>query len=114
MRRVKQGVQIRTLGLCNLAVQPRLLDTGLTMSAEPTTPDFVELTRRSIEAAEDLETALSFYAPDAVWDASPWGMSVFEGQAALRGFFEDWRSSCSDIERKAEEIRDLGNGLTFA
>jgi ketosteroid isomerase-like protein len=84
------------------------------MSAESTTPDWVELTRRSIEAAEDIEAALSFYAPDAVWDASPWGMGVFEGQAAVRGFFEDWRSSYSDIERKAEEIRDLGNGLTFA
>jgi ketosteroid isomerase-like protein len=86
----------------------------LTMSAESTTPDLVELTRRSIEAAEDIEAALSFYAPDAVWDASPWGMGVFEGQTAVRGFFEDWRSSYSDMEWKAEEIRDLGNGLTFA
>jgi ketosteroid isomerase-like protein len=84
------------------------------MSAESTTPAFVELTRRSIEAAEDIEVALSFYAPDAVWDASPWGMGVFEGKPAVRGFFEDWRSSYSDIEREAEEIRDLGNGLTFA
>ncbi len=74
------------------------------MSAASTTPDLVELTRRSIEAGEDIEAALGFYAPDAVWDASPWGMGVFE----------DWRSSYSDIERKAEEIRDLGNGLTFA
>src|SRR5450755_3058142 len=84
------------------------------MSAVPTTPDLVELTRRSVEAAEDIDAALSFYAADAVWDASPWGMGVFEGRAAVRGFFEDWRSSYSDIERKAEEIRDLGDGLTFA
>jgi ketosteroid isomerase-like protein len=84
------------------------------MPEEFMTQDLVELTRRSIEAAEDIETALSFYAPDAVWDASPWGMGVHEGQTAVRGFFEDWRSSYSDIEWKAEEIRDLGNGLTFA
>ena len=109
-----RGVQIRTLGLRKVAAQPRLRDTGLTMSAESTTPDLVELTRRSIGAAEDIEAALSFYAPDAVWDASPWGMGVFEGQTAVRGFFEDWRSSYSDMEWKAEEIRDLGNELTFA
>ncbi|HEV2924029.1 MAG TPA: nuclear transport factor 2 family protein, partial [Solirubrobacteraceae bacterium] len=73
------------------------------MAEESTTPDLVELASRSIET-EDLEAALSFYAPHAVWDASPWGMGVFEGQAAVRGFFEDWRSSYSDIEWKAEEI----------
>ncbi len=84
------------------------------MSAESTSPDLIELTRRSIESGEDIEAALGFYAPGAVWDASPWGMGVFEGKAAVRGFFEDWRSSYSEIERKAEEIRDLGNGLTFA
>jgi ketosteroid isomerase-like protein len=78
------------------------------------TPDLVALMRRSIEAAEDIQAALSYYAPDAVWDASPWGMGVFEGQAAVRGFFEDWRSSYSGIERKTEEIRDLGDGVTFA
>ena len=83
------------------------------MPEESTTPDLVELGRRSIEA-EDREVALSFYAPDAVWDASPWGMGVFEGKEAVRGFFEDWRSSYSGIERTTEEIRDLGNEVTFA
>jgi ketosteroid isomerase-like protein len=83
------------------------------MPEEGTTPDLVELARRSIEA-EDLEAAVSFYAPNPVWDASPWGMGVFEGQAAVRGFFEDWLSSYSGIEWAAEEIRDLGNEVTFA
>jgi ketosteroid isomerase-like protein len=83
------------------------------MSEESTTPDLVGLARESIET-DDLETSLSFYAPHAVWDASPWGMGVFEGHVAMRGFFEDWRSSYSSIERTAEEIRDLGNGVTFA
>ena len=41
-------------------------------------------------------------------------MGIFEGQAAVRGFFEDWSSSYSDIEWEAEEIRDLGNGVAFA
>ena len=88
-------------------------DTGTVKPEESTTSDLVELARRSVEV-EGLDEALSFYAPHAVWDASPWGMGVFEGQAAVRGFFEDWRSSYSGIERTAEEIRDLGNEVTFA
>jgi ketosteroid isomerase-like protein len=82
------------------------------MSEESTT-DLVALARRSIEA-ESVDAAVSFYAPDGVWDASPWGMGVFEGQASVRGFFDDWRRSYSDIEWEAEEIRDFGNGVTFA
>jgi ketosteroid isomerase-like protein len=83
------------------------------MSKESTTPDLVELARRSIEA-ENGEVALSYYAPNAVWDASPWGMEIFEGRAAVRRFFDDWGSSYADLEWKAEEIRDIGDGITFA
>ena len=84
------------------------------MSEESTSPDLVELTRRSIEAQEEsIEAAVSFYAPDAVWDAS-WGMGVFEGQEAVRGFFRDWRSPYDEMAREIEAIRDLGNGVTFA
>ncbi len=89
------------------------MDTRRMTSEESATPDLVELIRRSIEV-EDMDEAVGFYAPNAVWDASPWGMGVFEGQAAVRGFFEDWLSSYSGIEWTAEEIRDLGNGVAFA
>ncbi len=82
------------------------------MSEEPRI-DLVALARRSIEA-ESIDAAVSFYAPDAVWDASPWGMGVFEGQKAVRDFFADWSRSYTDIEWEAEELRDLGNGVTFA
>ena len=81
--------------------------------SEEATSDLVALTRRSI-GVESVDAAVSFYAPDAVWDASPWGMGVFEGHAAVRGFFDDWRRSYAGIEWEAEEIRDLGNGVTFA
>ncbi|MCU1449933.1 MAG: hypothetical protein JWP02_2103 [Acidimicrobiales bacterium] len=83
------------------------------MSEKYTTPEPVELARRSIEAP-DREAAISFYAPDAVWDASPWGMGVYEGRAAVQAFFDDWGGSYDDMEWSAEEILDLGNGLTFA
>jgi ketosteroid isomerase-like protein len=90
-----------------------LRDTERAMPEESTTPDLVEIVRGSVEA-EGIDAALRFYAPDAVWDASPWGMGVFEGQAAVRGFFEDWSGAYADIQWEAEEIRDLGSGLTFA
>jgi ketosteroid isomerase-like protein len=80
---------------------------------EESTTDLVALARRSIEA-ESIDAAVSFYAPDAVWDASPWGMGVFAGQPAVRGFFDDWSRSYTHIEWEAEEIRDLGNEVTFA
>jgi hypothetical protein len=73
--------------------------------------DLGALARRSIEAGS-IDVAVSFYAPDGVWDASPWGMGVFEGRAAVRGFFDDWSRSYTDIdearaaaERLAEERR---------
>ena len=57
---------------------------------------------------------MSFYAPDAVWDASPMGSARFEGVAAIRGFFEDWFGAYEEFEIEAEEILDLGNGVVFA
>ncbi len=85
------------------------------MPAESTNPDLVELTRQSIEALEDsIEAGMSYYAPEGVWDASFWGMGVFEGQEAVRGFFRDWRSAYDEITRRIETVRDLGSGVTLA
>jgi hypothetical protein len=49
------------------------------MTEESTTPDLVERVRRSIQAANDrdIDWALTFFAPDGVWDMSPWGMGTF-------------------------------------
>src|SRR2546429_9038533 len=57
---------------------------------------------------------MSFYAPDAVWDSSPLGMEVYEGQAAIRRFFADWWGSYEQFEMALEEALDLGNGVAFA
>jgi ketosteroid isomerase-like protein len=85
------------------------------MAEKPATPDLVELARRTLEAGSkrDLDAAMAFYAPDAVWDASPMGIGTFEGQAAIRGFWEDWLSSYEDYELQMVEAQDLGNGVTF-
>jgi len=41
------------------------------------------------------------------------GMGTFEGQAAFRGFIEDWFASYEEFTFEAQEIRDLGNGITL-
>ena len=85
------------------------------MSEESTTPDLVELTRGLLQAADrgDFDAALRFYAPDSVWDMSPWGMGTHEGPAAIRGLNEDWFAAYEEWEIEPEEIRDLGNGIVF-
>ncbi len=86
------------------------------MSEEPKTSyDLVQLTRAWFEAATggDLDRTLSFFGPDPSWDMSPMGMGVFEGLAAIRGFYADWMGAYEDYRIEAEEISDLGNGVTF-
>jgi ketosteroid isomerase-like protein len=85
------------------------------MAEESTTPDLVERQKRATEAADrrDLDAVMAFYAPDAVYDMSPVGMGIFEGQAAARGFIEDWWASYEEHEWEAEETLDLGNGVGF-
>ena len=83
---------------------------------ESNTPDLVELARRLVRPASerDLDRIMNFYAPDAVHDVSPMGLGTFTGQAAIRSFLEDWFASYEEYEFEAEEILDLGNGVSFA
>ena len=86
------------------------------MAEESTTPDLVELARRSIEAGSsgDFDAMLSFFAPDGLWDMSPLGMGVFEGRAAIRGFLEDWQGAYEEFAVETEEVLDQCNGVTVA
>ena len=86
------------------------------MPEESTTPDPLELLRRSVEATNrrEIDEVMSVYAPDAVWDNSPAGMDTFKGLDAIRGFIEDWMGAYEEFEIEVEEGRDLGNGVTFA
>jgi ketosteroid isomerase-like protein len=85
------------------------------MPEEPTTPDLVELTRRMVEAGSrrDVDGGLAMYSRAAVWDMSAVGMGVFEGHEAIRRFFQDWAGAYETFEQELEEVRDLGNGVTF-
>jgi ketosteroid isomerase-like protein len=86
------------------------------MPEESTTPDLGEIMRQSVEANNrgDIDTVMSVYAPDAVWDNSAAGVGTFEGLAAIRDFMEDWRSAYEEFEIVIEEFRDLGSGVTFS
>jgi ketosteroid isomerase-like protein len=84
------------------------------MSEEATTLDVVELVRDLYEAADrrDFDAAMSFVAPDAVLEARTLA-ERFEGRAAIRGFFADFRSMFETYEAKPDEILDLGHGVVF-
>jgi ketosteroid isomerase-like protein len=86
------------------------------MSEESTTADLLELVRRQVDAADsgDTEAMASFFAPDAVWDSSPMGLEIHTGRAAIRRFFEEWWGLYEVSGAEAEEILDLGNGVSFA
>jgi ketosteroid isomerase-like protein len=86
------------------------------VSEESTTPDLAELGHRTLEALNqgDVDAVMGVWGPDPVWDLSPMGLGVYEGQAAIRAFFEDWIGAYEEYEIKAEEILDLGSGITFA
>jgi ketosteroid isomerase-like protein len=86
------------------------------MSEESTTPDLLDRVRSRVEVGDrgDVAAMTSFFAPDAVYDSSPMGLEIHEGRTAIRRFLEDWWGSYEASEVKAEEILDLGNGVTFA
>ena len=86
------------------------------MSEASTPPDLVEVTRRSFETGNrrDFDLLSGFFAPDAVFDLSQVGLARFEGLEAIREFIEDWWGAYEEFEAEAEEVLDLGNGVTFA
>ena len=88
-----------------------------TMSEESPTPNPVELTRDTAEAANrrDVDGLLAFYAPDALVDGMRTVGSLWRGRAAIRGFVEDWMGAYEEMDWAPEEDPvDLGNGVVFA
>jgi ketosteroid isomerase-like protein len=85
------------------------------MSEESTTPDLVELTRQSIEAANrrDLDASATRFAPDAVFDVSSVGLGRFEGATAIHGYLADWLGSFEKQEVRQWEGHHVGNGVVF-
>src|SRR5208282_1445913 len=73
----------RRMSICHesraLVLMYGLMDTRLMMDEESTTPDLVELTRQAIDAMTrgDLDAAISYAAPDVVFDAPRHGVGTF-------------------------------------
>jgi hypothetical protein len=85
------------------------------MPEESTTPDLEEALRRSVEAVNrhDFDDGLAIYRPDAVWDASPMGLGVFEGRGRYAACLRIGSPRNEDFEQVIEELRDFGNGAIF-
>jgi ketosteroid isomerase-like protein len=86
------------------------------MSDGPTTPDLVELVRRTADAADrqDLEALMSMCAPDGVYDTTPSGLGTYTGPAAIRAFLGEWWGAFEELHATLEEVLDLGGGVTFS
>jgi hypothetical protein len=86
------------------------------MSEQPTTPDPLEVAGRLAEAynRRDVDSIVSQYSADAVWDMSELGVGTLRGHDAIRRFLEDWFGSYDDFDFALEETRDLGNGVAWA
>ena len=76
------------------------------MSRERTALDLVDVTRRRFEAGNrrDVDAVLSFYAPNAIFEASDAGLGTYKGTDAIRAFLEDWWSGYEEYENVPEEI----------
>jgi ketosteroid isomerase-like protein len=85
------------------------------MSEESTTPNLVELTLRSFEAANrrDFDALISLYAPQAVWEVAGLAESL-EGWVAIRAFLEEWLAAYEEFDQEPEQVLDLGNGVVLA
>lgn len=86
------------------------------MSEESTTPALVELARHQLEAVNrrDMDGLMSFCAPDVMYDTSPSGLGVYEGEGAIRVFLKEYWDAFEEPRFELEELLDLGNGVTFS
>jgi ketosteroid isomerase-like protein len=86
------------------------------MPHRSTTPDPVELVRRTAEAADrqDLDALMSMCAPDGVYDTTPSGLGTYTGPAAIRAFLSEWWDAFEELHATLEEVLDLGSGVTFS
>src|SRR6266480_301375 len=84
------------------------------MSEESTTSGLAERWRHAAEAAYrgDLDATMAIFAPDAVWEVQPLGIS-HRGAPAIRSFLEEWLDSYENYDDDQEEGLDLGNGVVF-
>lgn len=86
------------------------------MPEESTTPDLDEINRKTLDAVNrrDFDALQAYVAPDVVYDTSPSGLGVYQGEAAIRDFIEGYWNAFEDLRFELEEFVDLGNGVTLS
>jgi ketosteroid isomerase-like protein len=86
------------------------------MAQEATTPDPLEVARRLADAynRRDVDSIVSLYSTDAVWDMSELGAGILRGHDAIRRFLGDWLAGYDEFDFAMEETHDLGNGVVWA
>jgi uncharacterized protein (TIGR02246 family) len=82
------------------------------MPEESTTAAPVELVRHLLDALScmDDDAFVRCFAPDAVFLT---GVGRFEGRDAIRGYFEDFKSSYDEQSYASDQVHDLGNGVAW-
>ncbi len=83
------------------------------MAEESTAHDLIRLTREVIEA-QGTEATMRFFGPRSAYDLSHVGLGVFEGDAAIRRFLDEWGSAYDDEKDAPEEVIGLGNRVVYA
>jgi hypothetical protein len=83
------------------------------MRDESMTPELVERARALLDAGNrgDWDTAMGFFAPDAVWVAVD-ALETFEG-TAIRDFWVDWYAAYESVRIEILEIASLGGGVVM-
>jgi ketosteroid isomerase-like protein len=86
------------------------------MSEESTTLDLAERVRAIFEILDqhDWDALMHHYSQDVCWDATPTLGTTFDGQAAMRGLWQDWADLYEDLGFDLEELVELGSNLVLA
>jgi ketosteroid isomerase-like protein len=84
-------------------------------SERSTTFDLLERIRVVLATTNvrELDTAMSFFAPEATWKLVGLGELV-QGAPAIRVFLEEWMGAYEELSIEVEEVLELGNGHAFA
>ena len=82
------------------------------MTEESTTPDPVELVRNQVAALDrgDIDGVMRHVTEAAVLDGR---MELVEGQAAIRGFLEQWFGTYEELDFELEEASAVGLSLQW-
>jgi ketosteroid isomerase-like protein len=97
-----------------MAAERLAAERGEVVSAAPATADLAGVIHQVVDAvkAGDFDTALGFYAVDAVYDGSPSGGAIYVGHAEIRDLFEAFRGAYEEYGVELE-VNELGGGVAF-